>query len=70
MCSCSKLTALFIDVYVASNPKDWKSPLHFPGYEGVEGNDIAGYISAIGEGVTKFKIGDKVSEFIGISSTF
>ncbi len=33
----------------------------FPDYDRVEGNDVAGYIEAVGEGVTEFKKGDKVS---------
>lgn len=29
-------------------------------YEAIEGNDVAGYIEQVGEGVTDFKKGDKV----------
>jgi hypothetical protein len=32
-------------------------------WENVEGNDVAGYVEAVGEGVTKFKKGDKVAAF-------
>lgn len=51
------------DVCVSSNPKDWKCPLVFEGQERVEGNDVAGYVEAVGEGVTRFKKGDKVGAF-------
>lgn len=44
---------------VASNPKDWKIPYYMK--EGIEGNDVAGYIEEVGEGVSEFKKGDKVS---------
>lgn len=29
-------------------------------YEAIEGNDVAGHVHEVGEGVTKFKKGDKV----------
>lgn len=32
-------------------------------FEGIEGNDVAGHIAAAGEGVTEFKVGDKVAAF-------
>lgn len=48
------------NVAVASNPKDWKVPLWMPDWQGVEGNDIAGTIEAVGKDVTEFKKGDKV----------
>ncbi|GAA6059781.1 hypothetical protein JCM10212_003676 [Sporobolomyces blumeae] len=50
------------NVAVSSNPKDWKIP-DWTGKESIEGNDIAGYVEAVGEGVTKFKKGDKVASF-------
>ncbi|GAA5886594.1 hypothetical protein JCM5296_005341 [Sporobolomyces johnsonii] len=34
-----------------------------PGYGSIEGNDVAGHVEAVGEGVTKFKKGDKVAAF-------
>ncbi|BGP15126.1 hypothetical protein JCM10213_006541 [Rhodosporidiobolus nylandii] len=50
-------------VAVSSNPKDWKLPHYLAPYSAVEGNDIAGYVEALGEGVTKFRKGDKVAAF-------
>ncbi|ORY86960.1 chaperonin 10-like protein, partial [Protomyces lactucae-debilis] len=51
--------------YVASNPKDWK--LHDSTVwdlgDRVEGNDVAGYVDAIGEGTTRFQVGDRVAGF-------
>lgn len=50
------------NVCVASNPKDHK--LSYWGiYEGVEGNDVAGYIESVGEGVEEFSKGDRVGAF-------
>ncbi|KII86879.1 hypothetical protein PLICRDRAFT_164277 [Plicaturopsis crispa FD-325 SS-3] len=53
---------LIKNVAVASNPKDWKVVL-LSGLETVEGNDVAGYVEAVGEGVSEFKKGDKVAAF-------
>ncbi|CAO1614819.1 unnamed protein product [Jaminaea pallidilutea] len=50
------------NVAVASNPKDWKMA-KMMGYEGIEGNDVAGHVAAVGDGVTEFKEGDKVGAF-------
>lgn len=54
---------LIKNVAVASNPKDYKFPTRFDAYSSIEGNDVAGTIAAVGEGVTKFKVGDKVASF-------
>ena len=51
------------NVAVASNPKDWKAPQFLPDYEAVEGNDVAGYIVRVGEGVTEYKGGERVAAF-------
>ncbi|GAA5841465.1 hypothetical protein JCM11251_007147 [Rhodosporidiobolus azoricus] len=51
------------NVAVSSNPKDWKIPYYMHPYAAVEGNDIAGHVEEVGEGVTKFKKGDKVAAF-------
>ncbi|GAA5914764.1 hypothetical protein JCM6882_002736 [Rhodosporidiobolus microsporus] len=56
------------NVAVSSNPKDWKIPYYMPGYAAVEGNDIAGHVEAVGEGVSKFKKGDKVAAFTKMRS--
>ncbi|KAI0094316.1 GroES-like protein [Irpex rosettiformis] len=54
---------LIQNVAVASNPKDWKIPQWVDGYSGVEGNDVAGYVVKVGEGVTEFKGGERVAAF-------
>lgn len=52
---------LIKNVAVASNPKDWKALFFFPGYESVEGNDVAGRIVKVGEGVKEYKGGERVA---------
>ena len=55
---------LIQNVAVASNPKDWKVPLFLPGYvngAAVEGNDLAGFIVKVGEGMTEYKGGERVA---------
>ena len=51
------------NVAVASNPKDWKIPQWIQGYSTIEGNDVAGYIVKVGEGVTEYKGGERVAAF-------
>lgn len=47
-----------------SNPKDWKYPTWFPNGESVnQGDDIAGTVYTVGEGVTEFRKGDRVGAF-------
>lgn len=54
---------LLIKVVVAgSNPKDWKIPVLF-GNDMNSGDDIAGTIEAVGEGVVGFHKGDRVAAF-------
>lgn len=48
---------------VALNPADWKIPeygLFIDTYPTVLGYDIAGVVEELGDGVTKFKKGDRV----------
>ncbi|KAM0746333.1 GroES-like protein [Meredithblackwellia eburnea MCA 4105] len=59
---------LIRNIAVSSNPKDWKIPYYMAGYSAVEGNDVAGYIETLGEGVTGFKPGDKVAAFTKMRS--
>ncbi|KAL4733826.1 GroES-like protein [Aspergillus similis] len=52
-------------VVSGTNPKDWKLPLWWPtdGTPTNQGDDIAGYIEAVGEGVMGFHKGDRVAAF-------
>ena len=54
---------LIRNVAVASNPKDWKVPSRVKDYSSIEGNDVAGYIVKVGEGVTEYKGGERVAAF-------
>jgi NADPH:quinone reductase-like Zn-dependent oxidoreductase len=57
---------VLIRVIVAgTNPKDWKLPLFWPadGTPTNQGDDLAGYIESVGEGVMGFHKGDKVAAF-------
>lgn len=47
------------------NPTDWKTRFTeysfvLPGYPAKQGMDVGGVVAAVGEGVTGFKVGDKV----------
>lgn len=53
---------LIKNVAVASNPKDHKLPADND-YAFIEGNDVAGFIAAVGEGVSEYKPGDRVAAF-------
>ena len=47
-----------------SNPKDWKVPEWMPDAAPTnQGDDIAGTIHAVGEGVEEFRKGDRVAAF-------
>lgn len=50
-------------VVSGTNPKDWKRPKWRPDNAINQGDDIAGYVEAVGEGVRKFRQGDKVAAF-------
>ncbi|KAL0940299.1 quinone oxidoreductase [Colletotrichum truncatum] len=52
-------------VVSGTNPKDWKMPkLWAPNNEPMNhGDDIAGYVELVGEGVTGFQKGDRVAAF-------
>lgn len=47
-----------------TNPKDWKFPAWMKQFSGTNtGDDIAGYICEIGDGVLGFKVGDRVAAY-------
>ncbi|KAM5529042.1 quinone oxidoreductase [Fusarium oxysporum f. sp. phaseoli] len=50
-------------VVSGTNPKDWKIPKLVGGDPANHGDDIAGYVEAVGEGVTGFRPGDRVAAF-------
>ncbi|KAI4524234.1 GroES-like protein [Schizophyllum commune Loenen D] len=61
---------LIENVAVASNPKDVKLPkiLYKEGEAYVEGNDVAGTIVAVGEGVSEYEIGARVAAFTKVGT--
>ncbi|KAH6696845.1 chaperonin 10-like protein [Plectosphaerella plurivora] len=50
-------------VVSGTNPKDWKWPKLTGGEPSNQGDDIAGYVEAVGEGVTGFHPDDRVAGF-------
>ncbi|KAM0239601.1 hypothetical protein ACHAP5_008172 [Fusarium lateritium] len=50
-------------VVSGTNPKDWKMPKFHPGDPANTGDDIAGYVEAVGKGVTGFRPSDRVAAF-------
>ncbi|KAJ5219614.1 chaperonin 10-like protein [Penicillium chermesinum] len=47
-----------------TNPKDWKMPIKYPDAPARnQGDDFAGYVEALGEGVVGFNKGDRVAAF-------
>ncbi|KXL45833.1 MAG: hypothetical protein FE78DRAFT_90110 [Acidomyces sp. 'richmondensis'] len=51
-------------IFSGSNPKDWKVPEWMKDKPPLnQGDDIAGTIHSVGEGVTEFKHGDRVAAF-------
>jgi NADPH:quinone reductase-like Zn-dependent oxidoreductase len=54
---------LIKNVAVASNPKDWKLALYGL-YEGIEGNDVAGHIAAVGANVRHLSKDDRVGTYL------
>lgn len=54
---------------IAANPVDWANQdygVFIKKYPAVLGSDVCGIVTAIGPGVTKFKIGDRVAGFAGV----
>ncbi|KAL1748204.1 chaperonin 10-like protein [Schizophyllum fasciatum] len=61
---------LIENVAVASNPKDVKLPrrVYQEGEAYVEGNDVAGTIVAVGEGVSEYQVGARVAAFTRVNT--
>ncbi|KAJ5163874.1 Nitrilotriacetate monooxygenase component A/pristinamycin IIA synthase subunit A [Penicillium coprophilum] len=55
-------------VVSGTNPKDWKLPIWQPENVMNQGDDIAGYVEAVGEGVLNFRKGDKVAALHNLGS--
>lgn len=56
-----------------TNPKDWKNPKYWLPSDAPpanHGDDIAGYVEALGEGVTGFSPGDRVAAFHEMNTEF
>ncbi|KIW17957.1 hypothetical protein PV08_05152 [Exophiala spinifera] len=54
-----------------TNPKDWKLPVYWGGGQGMNtGDDIAGYVHALGKDVTGFRVGDRVAAFHEMTKPF
>ncbi|ETN44358.1 uncharacterized protein HMPREF1541_10538 [Cyphellophora europaea CBS 101466] len=51
------------NVVVGTNPKDWKYARSFAPKPQNTGDDVAGYIHAVGSDVTEFHVGDRVAAF-------
>jgi NADPH:quinone reductase len=60
-----KANQVLIQVVVSgTNPKDWKYPIRVKDSQGLNtGDDVAGYVEAVGSDVTEFKKGDRVGAF-------
>ncbi|KAJ5296341.1 uncharacterized protein N7443_007234 [Penicillium atrosanguineum] len=50
-------------VVSGTNPKDWKMPRLFAKTPSNSGDDIAGYVESVGDGVVSFRKGEKVAAF-------
>jgi NADPH:quinone reductase len=59
-----KAGQLLIQVFACGfNPKDWKAPEWFDIPPTNQGDDIAGIVHSMGQGVSKFQPGDRVAAF-------